>query len=524
VLVTSRVALRVPGEHVVDIEPLPLRPAADLFVRRAQRADPSFVLDTTNEDDVGALCAALDGLPLAIELAAARVRALPPQLLVQRIDQRLRLLTGGTGRHQTLRAAVEWSVDLLDARTAQVFARLAVFRGGWTLHAAEVVAGLPPLEPVDVLSCLAELVDQHLVLPPSNGSRFAMLETIREYAELRLAAAADAASVRTAHRGWYLDLARAQAQRVRGPDQDVALALLDAEHANLVSALADACAVDDADVAYRLAAALGGYWDARSLLVEAITWLERVIAQPPPSARRRDAVVQWAGYFAFLLGDTSRARQLAQDSCAYARAEGLDGPLGYALLRLGQVEVEAGDLELGAQHLRESAAALERAGDRWGTARPINNLGEVLREQGHLDEAVLQHQAALAICRELGDDSSLPNVLSGLGQVLVRLGDLDGARDAGEEALQVACRLRNRIGEAYALEVLALAAVEQGTWTTAASALAQAAAIRDVLGAPVERRDREMLDAAAARVCAVVGGEAAVDGSLVDGSLADEDP
>jgi tetratricopeptide (TPR) repeat protein len=305
--------------------------------------------------------------------------------------------------------------------------------------------------------------------------------------------------------------------------------LLDAEHANLVSALADACAVDDADVAYRLAAALGGYWDARSLLVEAITWLERVIAQPPPSPRRRDAVVQWAGYFAFLLGDTSRARQLAQDSCAYARAEGLDGPLGYALLRLGQVEVEAGDLELGAQHLRESAAALERAGDRWGTARPINNLGEVLREQGHLDEAALQHQAALAICRELGDDSSLPNILSGLGQVLVRLGDLDGARDAGEEALQVARRLRNRIGEAYALEVLALAAVEQGTWSAAASALAQAAAIRDVLGAPVERRDREMLDAAAARVGAVVGGGAAVDGSLVDGSLVDgslvdEDP
>lgn len=329
VLVTSRAALRLSGEHEHPVPPLQLPDPTDppdpeslarceavaLFVQRARAARPEFEITPANAPSVAELCARLDGLPLAIELAAARVKVLSPPALLARLGRRLCLLTGGArdlpARQQALRNTMDWCYDLLAPAEQVLFARLAVFVGGCTLEAAEAVAGAGDEAAPDVLDGLALLVDQSLlrqVEGPDGEPRFTMLETVREYAAERLEAGGDADVWRRRHADYYLALAEQAAPELVGPRQGAWLDRLEREHDNLRAALSWALERDEQTLGLRLVAALGHFWRVRGHLNEGQGWFERLLSRwPDAPAHARAEALSAAGNLAHARDDYGRA-------------------------------------------------------------------------------------------------------------------------------------------------------------------------------------------------------------------------
>jgi predicted ATPase len=303
VLVTSRNLLHISGEHEYPLPPLEVpRPdadraavlrseAVDLLVRRATASQPSFRVDSENASQVGELCRRLDGLPLAIELAAARLKLLSLPAILQRLDHRLLLLAGGPRdapvRHHSVRAAVAWSYDLLGPSARRLIQQLSVFRGGWTLHAAAAVNGEEGATPDEVLDTLASLLDASLLVriaPDSAEPRLTMLETIREFAAERLEEAGDSDLVRGRHAGYYLDLLEGVSPGFIGSDPATALDAAAAEHDNVRSAL-DYLLRTKPEDALRLASAIWRFWQMRGHLLEGSRWLAEMVMRPPAGSR-----------------------------------------------------------------------------------------------------------------------------------------------------------------------------------------------------------------------------------------------
>jgi predicted ATPase/transcriptional regulator with XRE-family HTH domain len=530
ILVTSRAPLRLSGEHEFDIPPLELPDrerlhsteglaryaTVALFVERAQAVAPAFALTDENAATVAEICARLDGLPLAIELAAVRVKLLSPQSLLSRLGGRLNLLTGGArdlpARQQTLRRAIDWSHDLLSPAEQTLFRQLAVFAGGWTLEAATAVAATGPnpepsaqnveqlnsaletegSEPA-VLDGLTALVDQSLVGRVGSGMsepRFVMLETMREYALDRLEACGQAEALRERHARYYLDLAERAERELQGGEQVTWLDRLAREYDNLRAALTWSIARGETETALRLSGALSGFWDARSHLSEAREWLSRALnaAGGPPPARIK--ALNWASYFACLQGDYVQAQSQAAQCLAICRDLGSRRGIGYALLMLGQVATEQGNAEQATHLWEESLEVLRDAGDLWGMTRPLNNLGELARARGDYARAQALHEEALAVRRELGDRLGLSNALCDLAYVLWRRGDAPAARARAEEALVLSEHGAHQLGVVVALEALAAIETADRRWERAARLWGAAEALREVIGAPTETIDR----------------------------------
>lgn len=525
VLVTSRAPLRLRGEQEVPLSPLAVpsggddlalddvlaSPAIQLFTARAGAADPSFGLTLDSARDVAEVCAALDGLPLAIELAAARVRLLPPAELRQRLGRRLDLVRAAGGdrpeRHRALRATLTWSHDLLAPEEREVFRRLAVFAGGFTLAAAEEVV---PAEhgALDVVEALGALVDHSLVQPvdAAGGRRFRLLETVRAFAEEQLDEAGERADLRRRHLGHLLRVAERAAGRLRGPEQWEALSELRSLHGDLVVALDSAVDLGD-DRAIRLAVALAGYWDARSALAEGREWLARVLVATPEPSPWRGAALTWAAYLAALQGDLAEARALAEEAFDLAERFDSDAARGYALLVSGGAAIEAGDDVEGVGLLEASLAAFRAAGDQWASARPLNSLAEAARSAGDLDRAMALHEEAHALCEALGDHHSQVMILCGIGHVRRLRGDLVAAEAAGTQAVDRARLADNGLGLATAFELLAAVAWAGGDAEQAARRWGAADRFRRRTGSTPEARDRDEQAAARAAVRDVLGEE-----------------
>ncbi len=373
VLVTSRATLHLSHEHQFPVSPLALPPgkhsvgvealsqyaAVALFIHRALVVKPDFVVTPASAPALAEICQRLDGLPLAIELAAARTRLLPPQALLARLAHRLPLLTGGSrdlpARHQTLRATIEWSFDLLDASEQRLFARLAMFAGGWTVEAAErVCAGVgsgadAQVDQVAVLDGLASLRDQSLVqqepaLDPEDEPRFTMLETIREYALERLAANGETEETSRRHAGYYLALAEAAEPELRGPAQGVWLTRLETEHDNLRAALHWSLESGAEETALRLGGALWRFWYMHGHLSEGRRWLEMALAKSsavPASVQAK--VFNGAGNLAYGQSDYARAAAWHEASLALQRDLGDKAGLAASLTNLGNIAWSQGD-------------------------------------------------------------------------------------------------------------------------------------------------------------------------------------
>ncbi len=493
-LVTSREVLRLSGEQQFPVSPLALpdpddRPdlatlaqyeAVRLFRDRAAAVKPDFALADDNASAVAAICVRLDGLPLAIELAAARVKLLPPDALLHRLGRRLPLLTGGArdlpARQQTLRATIDWSYRLLTADEQALFRRLAVFVGGCTVAAAEALSGA--LDGGDVFTTLAALVDKSLVrqaIGREGEPRFRMLETIREYGLERLAAAGETAVVEKQHSAFYLRWVEEAEPQLRGPEQGIWLDRLAEEHDNIRSALRRALEWGEAERALRLAAAMWRFWSARGHLSEGRRWLDEALGASldvPP--RVRAAGLNAAGSLARDQGDLAEAAACHDASLQLWREVGDSLGMARSLNNLGVVASEQGDCARAIALYEESLSLFRQLGNTWNVANTLHNIGLALCDAGRLPEALERLTEVMPLWQAAGDPEGLARSLSVIGTVAFFQGDYPRAVTLQEESLA----LRREIGYqrmiTVSLSLLADALLCQGETSRAAACLDEA--------------------------------------------------
>jgi non-specific serine/threonine protein kinase len=416
-----------------------------LFADRARLVAPSFAITDRNALAVAQVCQRLDGIPLAIELAAARLNMLSAAQIAARLDHRFRLLIGGrrtaVRRQQTLEATVDWSYDLLSGPERALVRRLSVFAGGWPLEAAEAVAGDADSGGQDVLDLLGHLVTKSMVLveEPSDEAevvRYRFLQTIRQYAEQKLIDAGEADHGRTRHRDWYLNLAEQAVDGMVGANQKAWWQCLEREHDNLRAALAwSAADPDGTPQLLRLAGSLGAFWQARGYAREGIAWLELALARnggPPTAARAR--ALNWRGQLEIINGNAAAGRRFLERSIADARAVGDNRVLSVALRYLGFATGRSEERAT-ARRLFEEAVAVSRAGG-WQReiAWNLSLLGRTLALAGELEAAEELLQEGLAIGRLSGDSTAVVVAMEHLGLVYGRRGEFARARQILREA------------------------------------------------------------------------------------------
>lgn len=457
VLATSRATLHLYGEHEYELPPLELPnlddlPTVDeledvesvaLFIARARAVKPDFVLSGGNERAVAGICVRLDGLPLAIELAAAQSKVLSPEALLERLSERLPLLVGGPrdwpARQRTLRAAIEWSYGLLDREEQRLLDRLSVFVGGWGMKEAKKVSGAERAAHASLLEKSLLRHESPVAYGSRDVQRFSMLDTIREYAHERLRLSGEAVELGRRHAEYFLSLAEDAEPALRGPAQSDWLRRLDAEQANLRAALTWALDCDRIDLPLRLAPALWRFWEARGSIREARELLDVALGRGTSVAPEVRAKALFAtGRMALRQGDYDHARTLFEEGLALSRAAEDRRTTALSLAGLGWVEHVHEHAGTALMLCREALAIARRLRDKWVIADVLNNLGCALRAEGDLTGAKASHDEALALRREVGDLEGVTASLANLGWLAVDQADYDGAQELFEEALELA--------------------------------------------------------------------------------------
>ncbi len=506
VLATSREALHLYGEQEFVVEPLalpetgPLPPlerlsqveAVALFVQRAQAVKRDFRLTAANAPAVAEICVRLDGLPLAIELAAARVNLFSPQLILTYLDKRLEWLSARARdvppRHRTLRAAIAWSYALLSPAEQVLLRRLAVFAGGWMVASAQTVCDLADDLAVGVWDELSSLVDKSLVRQVEGVAgepRFLMLETIREYAAEQLQAAGERELVHDRHLHHFLDLAERAEAGLAGAEQLAWLDRLEAEHNNLRAALAWSLSrPDTSETSVRLAGALGAFWWRRGHLSEGRQWLERALAQQHEASPYRAKALTALGALAAWQFDDARHSVALQESVALYRALGDKRGLAEALLWLRWEAERRGDTATAYAIIEESVALYREVGDRWGLANALWFQGWTATQQSEYRLARRLYEESIALFQETGDRWSLALLLAGLGFIAYREHDYDRARVLYEESLALWRESGNKTMVAITLNNLAEVVRTQADYVAAAMRLEESVALwREMDGA-----------------------------------------
>jgi predicted ATPase/class 3 adenylate cyclase len=479
VVATSREPLGVPGEAVWRVPPMDLpdpddpesaaaNEAVRLFVDRASAAHAAADLAGATRE-IARICAGLDGIPLAIELAAARASVLTPRQIAERLDDRLRLLTGGPRtrdrRQQTLRAAIDWSHDLLTDAECRIFRRLSVFAGGFDLDAAEAVCAPDAAERTQVLPVLAGLVDRSLVVAETGAleARYRLLETIAVYASERLAEAGEGDGTRRRHARWYLGLAEQAVDQLTGPEQPRWTSRLEAEHDNLRAALSTLLAEPaSGDDAVRLAGALVPFWFLRGHLSEGRSWLEAALAGGGRDARDRARALHGAAVLALLQGDADASVAHGGAALASAREAGDRTWEARSILHLAGDAAERGDLDRASSGFADALDLAERTGDAPTAATASNGLGGVAWMRNDLRAARSHMEDGLERRRRMGDQRAIAASLNNLAVLELTEGDAPAARSLAEESLSVARRLGDREGIATALANLGEVAEAEG--------------------------------------------------------------
>ena len=476
IVVTSRAPLRIAAEREYAVPPLADEEAAELFISRAQAANASFDLSEQNAAAVAELCARLEGLPLAIELAAARTKLLSPSTLLTRLTNRLALLTGGRRdapqHQQTLRMTFDWSYDLLEPDAQQLFARLGVFSGGWTLGAAEEICDA-------TLEELGTLVDESLVR--RREERFSMLEIVREYARERLG---DDADLRRRHLAYFVALAREAEPELTDGDQPTWFARIEDELHNIREALSFALETGDASAALQLVVGIRRFWQIHGHLAEGRDALAAALALTPdePSELRSQAL-NMAGILAGEQGDFDAARASFNAALDDARAVGATRAISSTLVNLGNLAFFGGNLEAASELYRESIEHFRSLGDLRGEALANENLGLMALTADDIPQAVTWLTAAVDLARVGGDDREISAASRSLAAALLEFEKAAEAEDLLEESLDVARRLGDAHGIAVSLETFAGLAATAGEAERAATLFGASDAVRSAIGA-----------------------------------------
>ena len=526
VLATSRTALQLYGEREWSVPPLDVPAlhhlpstldqlghyaAIRLFVERVQAVRPTFVLTLEQGAVIAAICARLDGLPLAIELAAARTKMLTPSaILEQLMTGRWTVLSGGArnlpARHQTMQATIDWSYNLLDEAEQGLFRRLAVFIGGWSLEALGVTSGLD-----DPFLLLGRLVDQSLVVVEHNvagAGRYRMLEPIRQYALERLQAHGEWEAVRSHHAQYYTALAEMAKPELTGPHQEVWFQQLEVEYDNLRAALSWLVSNNAGELSLRVAGSLWRFWDVRGYLNEGRKWLAQTLNVPAAElSPARIEVLKGAGTLASRQGEYRRAQAFHEAALELAQARGDHLSMAHTLNNLGCEALELGEVAQAATVWEECLRLYQSFGDQRGIGNVLDNLGELAQGQGDYQRARQLHEESLALHRVIGDVRGIAVNLNNLGSVLCELGEYAKAGALFRESLLLCQGLGEKGVMARALEGQAMVVGAQGDVAGAARLWGAAAAMRDDLGVPMspsilaqqareQQRVRDQMDAA----------------------------
>jgi non-specific serine/threonine protein kinase len=459
-----------------------------LFVERASAARPGFELTERNATAVARICARLDGMPLALELAAARVRVLSAEQLAERLDDRFDLLTGGSRtalpRQQTLRAAIDWSYDLLSEPERVLFRRLSVFAGGWTLGAAEGVCAGDGLSAEEILDLLIKLADRSVVTvveQTSEEPRYRLLETIRQYARDRLDESGEASAVGARHRDWYLVLAERAEPELWGADARHWLGQLERERDNLRAAL-EWCRRSDAALGLKLAAALWSFWTRRGHIAEGSRWLRAMLALAPEPTAARATALRGLGVLTRDLGDMPAATALLEESLRLCRDAGDREGIAGALMFLGLQSQDRGDYGQARALLEESLVIGRELANGAVAGYTLGHLGTVLRLQGDVDGAHRRFEEMLQHCRAHGDPLGRAIALMDLGLLARAVGDYARARALLTDALAARQEVGDRRGVALALSDLGELARAEGDLAEARALLEETAPIFREMG------------------------------------------
>jgi predicted ATPase/DNA-binding SARP family transcriptional activator/DNA-binding CsgD family transcriptional regulator len=536
-----------------------------LFVDRARQRNPAFALRAENAQAIAQICVRLEGLPLAIELAAARIMMLPPQALLSRLKDRLKLLTGGprefSKRQRSLRGTIEWSYELLEEGEKTLFWRLSVFSGGATLEAIEAVCDALGDLSVDALDGVSSLLDKSLLRQEEGvegESRFVMLETIREYAQERLEKSGEAECIKRAHAEYFLALAEEAESMLWGPEEAVWLDRLEQEHDNMRAALSWGMEHDEVELALRLGGALSCFWELAGYFTEGRSWLEAALARNKwASAEARIKVLEGVCWLANWQGDLERVEATAEEGLKLS----VEAELGEEVAAniqgaLSEVARQRGDYERAAALGKVSLTLNRQAKNTVGEAWSLMNLASVLDDRGDYERAKQLYEEGMALCRQLGSAFLLDGYLINLGYMSLHEGDLERATELNEEAadrfrkegrgsglniilnnLGWAALLRgeydkartlykdslilckesgDRIGTSESLEGLAGSAGAKGVPDRAARLFGAAEALREAIGcqqAPADSTLRDQfLQAARSRLAEVAWEKAFIEG------------
>jgi predicted ATPase/DNA-binding SARP family transcriptional activator len=526
ILATSRAPLRLAAEREYPVPPfdspdpgLPFETlvgtdALRLFAARAHAVDPEFALDEDSAPEVARVCARLDGLPLAIELAAARSKLLAPAEILQRLDREPNLLPPGPrdapARQRTLAATIRWSYDLLESEERVAFARLGVFSGGCTLEAAERVCAVS-------LDTLATLVDNNLLR--RRDSRFTMLETVRHFAVERLEEAGPD-DVRRRHAEWLTELAEAaKAANLGGEDPVPWLDRLEAEHANIRAALGWAVAAE-VELALQLVTALRPFWEVRGHWAEGLRWADQALAADhaaPPELRA--AAVAFAAGAAMRVGELERADELYREVLELARDLGDTEGEARALSDLGTVAAVRGDVPTARAFLDESVERYRELDVPRGLAIALSNLADAVGQEHRFEEAIVIATEALGIQRELGDRGRQAISLYNLGYYSLQAGEIEAARDWLERSVALTFELGYKEVMAYAVASFARICLLDGDAARAAHLAGIADRLQVDAGVLIQPVERALFDDAKAEAMELLGDEYA---AIHDGAMAEQ--
>ncbi len=522
VLVTSRISLHLSGEHEFVVPPLavpdprnlpPLNKltqfeAVRLFVERAQAVKSDFAIAEENAAAIAAICHRLDGLPLAIELAAAWVKVLSVKQIAARLHDAYRLLTGGSRtalpRQQTIQAMIDWSYRLLSEQERTFFCRLCVFAGGCTLEAAEAICADDGIEKENVLELLSHLIDQSLVYMQERSGyvRYRLLEIIQQFGREKLEAMGEAMSLSRHHRDWYQGLAEQAEPELVGRHQAAWLDRLEAEHDNLRCALHWSLEQNEGAAAARIGASIWSFWLLRGYLSEGRQWLDRTLAELPDRTAVRAKVLQVTAIIAAHQGDSARAASLVEQSLDVWKTVGDKKGIASALFSLGVGAQYQGDYQQAAIHYEESLSLLREAGDKQGIALVLTSLGLTVFYQGNHERARTLYEESLALFREVGDIRGIAATLTNLGILRLVQGELEYASRLCEESLALRREMGDKGGSAHTLAILGRVAFSQNKYQQAAACYQESLALRQESG------EKEGVAAALeglAGICAVQG-------------------
>jgi non-specific serine/threonine protein kinase len=529
VLATSREPLGVEGEVVYQLAPLSQPEAVSLFRERARAAQPGFEVTASNQPSVNRLCRTLDGIPLAIEFAAVRLRALSLDQIVERLANELDLpgstVGGRPARQQTLRATMNWSHDLLAEPDQVLWRRLSTFAGGFELEAAEEVCAGDPLASSRVLGGVVGLVERSVVVrdQPARRTRYRLLEPVRQYGRERLRAAGEETALRQRHLRWCARLAGAEAERWWGPNQDEVLERLSAEHENLRAALAHAQETpEEAAIGLAICADTWFFWHAQSHAGEGRRWLMALLDRAPERTTHRAAGLAALGMLRMLQNDAAGAGPVLEEGLALARELGDPDTVVLALGRLGMGAAARRDLGRAAALTEEAVRVAREAGHASGLATALSQYARVALGRRDAEVAIAAYRECVDLCRDAGERWVRQRALLPLAVALSDRADHAAAQRLGRESLLIARDLGDDRMVVWSIEGLAWSRAAEGRAEDAAVLLGAAAAVRGDEPSSVYAADRERTERCRDAARAALG-EVAFERAFGRGTSLDRD-